>query len=142
MNIRLATINDAEDIQKINSEVLQYDYPLEKAKEMLRLILALDWQMIYVAEIDGELVGYVQAHKYLGTYFDLFVNIIGLAVASEFQGQGVGKALMIATETWAKNNGAKGVRLNSGEKRLEAHAFYEKIGYDKAKLQANFQKMF
>lgn len=56
MNIRLATLEDAEEIQKVNTEELHYDYPLGKAKEMLELILSLDWQVIYVAEIDGSLL--------------------------------------------------------------------------------------
>lgn len=142
MNIRLAVLEDAEEIQKVNTEELHYDYPLGKTKEMLKLILSLDWQVIYVAEIDGEFAGYVQAHKYLGTFGDLFVNIMALAVSSQFQGHGVGKALMTAAETWAKDIGAEGVRLNSGEERPGAHAFYEKIGYEKAKFQAKFQKVF
>ncbi|EID3101044.1 GNAT family N-acetyltransferase [Listeria monocytogenes] len=142
MNIRLATLEDAEEIQKVNTEELHYDYPLGKTKEMLELILSLDWQVIYVAEIDGEFAGYVQANKYLGTFGDLLVNIMGLAVSIKFQGHGVGKALMIAAEAWAKEIVAEGVRLNSGEERPEAHAFYEKIGYEKVKFQAKFQKVF
>lgn len=63
MNIRLAVLEDAEEIQKVNTEELYYDYPLGKTKEMLKLILSLDWQVIYVAEIDGEFAGYVQAHN-------------------------------------------------------------------------------
>ncbi|OSP86015.1 hypothetical protein B9W73_12575 [Lactococcus lactis] len=142
MNIRIANLSDSKAIQKLNSIELHYDYPLEDTTKKLELILSLDWQIIYVAEIDGQVAGYVQAHKYLGTFGDLFVNIMGLAVSKDFQGHGVGKALMIAAENWAQEIGAEGVRLNSGSERTEAHKFYEKIGYDKSKTQAKFQKIF
>ena len=142
MIIRIANLSDYKAIQKLNSIELHYDYPLDDTAEKLRLILSLDWQIIYVAEIDGEIAGYVQAHKYIGTFGDLFVNIMGLAISSDFQGHGVGKALMVAAENWAQEIGAEGVRLNSGSERIEAHKFYEKIGYDKTKTQAKFQKIF
>lgn len=142
MNIRIANLSDSKAIQKLNSIELHYDYPLEDTTKKLELILSLDWQIIYVAEIDGKVAGYVQAHKYLGTFGDLFVNIMGLAVSKDFQGHGVGKALMFAAENWAQEIGAEGVRLNSGSERTEAHKFYEKIGYDKSKTQAKFQKIF
>lgn len=142
MNIRIANLSDANAIQKLNSIELHYDYPLEDTIKKLELILSLDWQIIYVAEINGEVAGYVQAHKYLGTFGNLFVNIMGLAVSGDFQGYGVGKALMIVAENWAQKVGAEGVRLNSSSERTEAHKFYEKIGYAKAKTQAKFQKIF
>jgi ribosomal protein S18 acetylase RimI-like enzyme len=141
MKIRIANLSDSKAIQKLNSIELHYDYPLEDTTKKLELILSLDWQIIYVAEIDGQVAGYVQAHKYIGTFGDLFVNIMGLAVSKDFQGNGVGKALMFAAENWAQEIGAEGVRLNSGSERTEAHKFYEKIGYDKAKTQAKFQKI-
>lgn len=142
MKIRIANLSDSKAIQKLNSIELHYDYPLEDTTKKLELILSLDWQIIYVAEIDGQVAGYVQAHKYIGTFGDLFVNIMGLAVSKDFQRNGVGKALMFAAENWAQEIGAEGVRLNSGSERTEAHKFYEKIGYDKAKTQAKFQKIF
>lgn len=142
MKIRIANLSDSKAIQKLNSIELHYDYPLENTTKKLELILSLDWQIIYVAEIDGQVAGYVQAHKYIGTFGDLFVNIMGLAVSKDFQGNGVGKALMFAAENWAQEIGAEGVRLNSGSERTEAHKFYEKIGYDKSKTQAKFQKIF
>lgn len=142
MKIRIANLSDSKAIQKLNSIELHYDYPLEDTTKKLELILSLDWQIIYVVEIDGQVAGYVQAHKYIGTFGDLFVNIMGLAVSKDFQGNGVGKALMFAAENWAQEIGAEGVRLNSGSERTEAHKFYEKIGYDKAKTQAKFQKIF
>lgn len=49
---------------------------------------------------------------------------------------------MEAAENWAKEIGAKGVRLNSGASRTEAHAFYRHIGYTSEKQQIRFLKEF
>ena len=49
---------------------------------------------------------------------------------------------MKAAEDWARENGAVGVRLNSGGQRKEAHAFYRAVGYHSEKEQLRFLKMF
>ncbi|MCC7271849.1 MAG: GNAT family N-acetyltransferase [Alphaproteobacteria bacterium] len=42
---------------------------------------------------------------------------------------GVGRALMAAAEAWAAGRGLPSVVLSSNVARIEAHAFYEAIGY-------------
>ena len=54
----------------------------------------------------------------------------------------MGKVLIFVAKNLAQEIGAEGVRLNSGSERTKADKFYEKIGYDKAKTQAKFQKIF
>ena len=41
---------------------------------------------------------------------------------------------------WAKENGIKKVRLNSGFSRKDAHIFYRSIGYNNEKEQIRFMK--
>lgn len=43
-------------------------------------------------------------------------------------------------EKWAKETGATGVRLVSGDKRVEAHIFYQKCGYEKDNQKVCFTK--
>ncbi|MFD1465759.1 GNAT family N-acetyltransferase [Lapidilactobacillus mulanensis] len=142
LEIRAAVITDAESLHQVNAEELHYDYALAETQNRLAYILTKDWQKIFVASINGEFAGYVQVSEYLETYGDKMANIMGLAVLSRYQGEGVGKALMHQAELWAQEIGAKGVRLNSGEERKEAHLFYEHIGYTKEKMQAKFKKVF
>ena len=73
---------------------------------------------------------------------DSMKNILGLVVDDKYQGQGVGKALLIKAEEWARESGSKGVRLNSAMRRKEAHKFYEKCGYHNRKDQKNYIKIF
>ena len=65
---------------------------------------------------------------------------MGLSVQSDYQGRGIGRALMKAVEEAAVLKGKSGVRVNSGAQREAAHRFYQAIGYQKIKQQANFRK--
>ena len=49
---------------------------------------------------------------------------------------------MEALEEEAKRRKLVGIRLNSSEKRMNAHQFYENIGYISDKKQKRFLKVF
>ncbi|MGX7098585.1 GNAT family N-acetyltransferase [Globicatella sanguinis] len=66
--------------------------------------------------------------------------MLGLAVLPTYQGRGIGRKLMAAVESFAKNNQLSFIRLNSADYRHEAHAFYEAIGYRSNKQQKRFIK--
>lgn len=141
MIIREADPEDSVAIAEITAEGLGYDC----APEMIaRNIAALDRShaRLFVAVIDGGVVGFVEPQVYEAVYFASLVNILGLAVREACRGQGIGKALMDAAENWAKEIGATGVRLNSGATRTNAHDFYRHIGYTTEKQQIRFLKEF
>lgn len=141
MNIRIARPADSIAIAEITAEGLGYDCTPEMIAQN---IAALDSShaRLFVAEVDGEVVGFVEPQVYEAVYFPSLVNILGLAVRESHRGMGIGKALMEAAENWAKESGATGVRLNSGADRTNAHAFYRNIGYEVKKQQIRFLKEF
>jgi len=58
------------------------------------------------------------------------------------QGNGIGRALLAAVEGLARDGGGAFVRLNSRVERVQAHGFYEHLGYDCDKVQKRFIKRF
>lgn len=141
MNIRIARPEDSLAIAEITAEGLGY----VRAPEIIsQNMIALDsnHDRLFVAEINGEVVGFIEPQVYEPVYWGKLINILGLAVRKSHRGTGIGKALMEAAENWAKEIGAKGVRLNSGKSRTEAHAFYRHIGYTSEKQQIRFLKEF
>lgn len=60
-----------------------------------------------------------------------FMHIVGLAVKSENQNQGIGTKLLEYMENYAKEIGISSIVLNSGVQRTGAHAFYQNKGYGK-----------
>ncbi|MDR3141340.1 MAG: GNAT family N-acetyltransferase [Tannerellaceae bacterium] len=58
-------------------------------------------------------------------------NIDELVVDGEYRNRGIGKLLMNEMEAIAKNRGCKQLELDSAFHRTNAHAFYEKQGFEK-----------
>lgn len=142
MIIRNCSQQDFSRIYELNSKAFGYDYPLEKTKERLSMILERTADKILVAAIDDTIVGYVHASDYECTYSDSLKNIMAIAVDETYRNRGIGKSLLSAVEQWAKECNCSGVRLVSGIERATAHAFYESCGYVNRKQQKNFIKLF
>lgn len=138
--LRGAKISDYKDLKEIIRTSLGYDSSDEIIKNKLKMI-DIKRENIYVAEIKNKVVGFIHIEKYETLFFDMFVNILGLAVAAEFRRKGIGEMLVKVAEDWAKSVGATGIRLNSGEDRKGAHEFYKRIGFNVDKKQLRFNKI-
>lgn len=141
--IRNIKIEDAEAIQRICNISLGYSVSIETVmRQIQKLSEDVNHYYIYVYE-DEELqkvVGFVHAEVYESLYSYAGLNILGLAVLPEFQGKGIGKELMNHLELKAKDDSVTFIRLNSADYRVEAHKFYESIGYVCDKTQKRFIK--
>ena len=141
--IRNIKIEDAEAIQRICNISLGYSVSIETVmRQIQKLSEDVNHHYIYVYE-DEELqkvVGFVHAEVYESLYSYAGLNIWGLAVLPEFQGKGIGKELMNHLELKAKDDSVTFIRLNSADYRVEAHKFYESIGYVCDKTQKRFMK--
>ena len=141
--IRKLKTEDAEAIQRLCNISLGYSVSIEIVmRQIQKLSEDVNHHYIYVYE-DKELqkvVGFVHAEVYESLYSYAGLNILGLAVMPEFQGKGIGKELMRYLEVNAKNDSVSFVRLNSADYRVEAHKFYESIGYVCDKTQKRFIK--
>lgn len=140
--IRPARQDDAAALCIINKYALGYDFAPEKTAVRLAAVLASQANRVFVAELDGKAVGLLHGADYDCIYAPSLKNILALAVLPDYQGKGVGRALIAAVEAWARECGAEGVRLVSGFNRTGAHAFYAACGYALRKDQKNFFKLF
>ena len=141
--IRNIKIEDAEAIQRICNISLGYSVSVEIVmRQIQKLSEDVNHHYIYVYEDEKlqKVVGLVHAEVYESLYSYAGLNILGLAVLPEFQGKGIGKELMNHLEFKAKNDSVSFVRLNSADYRVEAHKFYESIGYVCDKTQKRFIK--
>ena len=141
--IRKIKIEDAEAIQRICNISLGYSVSIERVmRQIQKLSEDVNHHYVYVYEDEKlqKVVGFVHAEVYESLYSYSGLNILGLAVLPEFQGKGIGKELMHHLELNAKNDSVSFVRLNSADYRVEAHKFYESIGYVCDKTQKRFIK--
>lgn len=137
--IRSAELSDAAAIQEINAIALGYDFGLIETRQKLSELLDRSDHFILVAEnAAGQIVGYAHAASYDCLYFPSLLNLLALAVAPDFQGQGYGKALMQAIREEGVAAGYTGIRINSGISRMKAHEFYRKLGCEEKADQRRF----
>ncbi|WP_341457168.1 GNAT family N-acetyltransferase [Oceanobacillus zhaokaii] len=130
--IRKAKENDISQLAVLMGEL---GYPTTK-EEMEQRFSKIHLNPLYntqVAENDGVIVGMIGMT--LGFHYEKngnYVRIVALVVGSEYRRQGIGAALILAAEEWAKERGANRLVLNSGNRneRNEAHNFYTNRGFE------------
>ena len=137
--IRKIELKDAVELCKICSEEMGYECDSDLVKSKIEK-LDSKREAVFVAEEESQLLGFIHVERYDVLYFESMANILGLAVKKDFQKQGLGKALLLAAENWAQENGIRLMRLNSGINRTDAHGFYEHLGYVSEKEQKRFVK--
>ena len=137
--IRKIELKDAGGLCKICSEEMGYECDSDLVKSKIEK-LDSKREAVFVVEEESQLLGFIHVERYEVLYFESMANILGLAVKKDFQKQGLGKALLLAAENWAQKNGIYLMRLNSGINRIDAHGFYEHLGYVSEKEQKRFVK--
>jgi GNAT superfamily N-acetyltransferase len=86
---------------------------------------------IIVAEMDGHVVGTFQLTliRHLEREAELVAEIESVVVDEPFRGKGIGEAMMRWAIENARERGCQRVQLTSNKRRLDAHRFYERLGF-------------
>ena len=129
VRVRDATLGDAERIAALVTQ-LSYQTSVNDMKLRLERLLPHPEHIMFVAEASGDIVGLVAAHIGHGLESnDPHARITGLVVDSQWRGSGVGRMLMEHMESCCRDRGIHNVILTSGNQRVDAHKFYQHIGY-------------
>jgi GNAT superfamily N-acetyltransferase len=128
--VRDATSSDAERVARPLTE-LGYSASEEFAAERLAYFKSEPHSRVLVVEAHGELVGLVATH--LVPRLDTerrSRRIVDLVVAEDHRRAGVGRTLLTAAEAEAQRHGCRRLDVSSGDWRPDAHAFYERLGFE------------
>ena len=130
--IRNATENDINQLAVLMGE-LGYPTTMDEMEQRFSKIYSNPLYSTHVAEIGGAIVGMIGMT--LGFHYEKnenYVRIVALVVDSEYRKQGIGAALILTAEEWAKEQGANRIVLNSGNRseRNDAHRFYTNMGFE------------
>ncbi len=149
MNIRLATIQDAEVLAKIGRQSFYEafaNHPKNHPDDMkIYMDEAFSVETIsaelsekdavwFVAEVENEVVGYAKLKTNSREHIITGENPIELCRLynlQKFIGQGIGKALMLKCLEFAKENGHDTFWLGVWEYNYNAQKFYTKFGLEK-----------
>ena len=154
--IRPATVEDAAGIARVFIESAEYharldpdrywvpafDTVVAQYRDRGRRLLNPDGDAItLVAELDGQVVGFVDAR--LDRSADLmhghftYCHIAEIAVGVDHQSQGVGDRLLTAAEDWGRRRGAHLASLDYLAVNTRASVFYQRrMGYRVAAVMA------
>jgi predicted N-acetyltransferase YhbS len=138
--VRPARSADAPSIWDINREALGYEFGLEDTAAQVERIIKAPNVVLLVAAEGADVLGYIQLSDYENTYHPPLKNLVTLAISPRHQRRGVGRRLLEAGEEWARADGACGVRLVTGQNRVDARKFYAANGYEVRKEQTNLIK--
>ena len=126
--------NPAEsDANAISALMEELGHPMtpQQIVTQLRALVKHPGAAAWVAEQDGSVVGYGQAHIIPSLHFPKpYAILSALVVAQQAQGQGIGKQLVATIEQWARAQGAERISLTSALHRVPAHGFYKSLGYE------------
>ncbi len=145
MEIRRATINDMEAINKLLCQVLEIHHTgrpdifksntKKYTDDELRKVIADDEKPIFIAEIEEEVVGYAfcifQQYKENNILTDIkTLYIDDLCVDENKRGMQIGRKLYEYVLEFAKKSGCYNVTLNVWECNKKAKGFYENLGME------------
>ena len=135
--IRLLLEQDAPVIAALTHE-LGYDIGPSFIQKQAHQILGFPDHLAFVAEREGEILGYIHAIKAIRLTTPPFVEIVALAVSEKARRLGIGKALVQKVEE--TDLGTTSIRVRCNVIRESAHQFYESLGFVLKKEQKVFIK--
>ena len=139
--IRAAGPDDAAALARLAGE-LGYLTETDAMMRRLARVLADEEHRVFVAvaKADDAVTGWLQVHLTKILESEPRGEIVGLVVASDARGRGIGRKLVEAAEAWTRARGVENVGVRCNTTRTQAHAFYERLGFQPAKTQISFRK--
>lgn len=136
VTIREMTDEDVDDVVPLEVEVAERSYRDDAAlgadhhEGRIRSALGRRWDHLYVAERDGEVVGFGWLSQQKNRATDERYGMVkSLAVAEDARGRGVGREILDRLEARARELDHARLRLIVGADNRDAIAFYEDAGF-------------
>lgn len=149
MTIRPATAEDVDSMINLAVDMVLHSVspyrsvPAEQVQsyrredlQSLRDILGMDHSGLFVAEIDGQIVGHiiVVAHQRDSSTGTPQAYVYDVSIKAGFWGRGIGQALMARAEEFARQCGMTAIGLGVTLANHRAVHFYELMGYQQERV--------
>ncbi|MDQ7093726.1 GNAT family N-acetyltransferase [Desulfosporosinus sp. PR] len=130
MEIRLATVNDADDLFELNTL-----FENSTSKKLIKeSIVSNEREIVCLAYVDNVAVGYCTGLVVKSMcYSEARADIEALYVKEEYRKRGVGETLISFLENTFIERGIYHFHINTFEKNSIAQSLYAKIGYKKTR---------
>ncbi len=143
--IKIFTTKDYHLLTKLNEEIQTFHHSIqpnifkpynnEEVTNFFKTTLNSENSIAYIAEFNEEAIGYILLFKmnFLENPFQYsrrFILIDQILVLNNFQGRGVGKLLLEAALTFAKENNFESIELNHWTTNESARIFFNKNKFE------------
>jgi GNAT superfamily N-acetyltransferase len=138
LNIRAVQPKDASMVAMLSGH---FGYPAttEEMEARLQMLFASSTDWAWVAEENGQILGWIQATSMLRLERGVFLEITGLVVHESQRSRGIGRQLVLHAADFGKLKGFERLVVRSNVVRLRTHEFYLKLGFTNSKDQKVFE---
>lgn len=139
--VRAIAHEDAASVAELSAQ-LGYEVSVAAIEDRIRgLSSCVESQVAFVACVNAEVVGWIEAAILHHLQSAAHALITGLVVRDGMRSLGVGKRLCAEVEAWSRRNGIAVLRVTSRMSREGAHRFYLREGFEQTKTSAVFEKV-
>lgn len=145
MIIRKATQKDLNIIQQLNNELFELElehfdtyltknWPLSKqGYDFFENAITND--LVLVAQIDDNVIGYLHASKADIPYYDFEIaELCNMCITKTYRKQGIGKKLYDEFVSYYNSQSVNHFIVTASYKNESAQAFYKKLGFKPANI--------
>ncbi len=143
MKFRIATEDDLSSIVRmladdfLGSQRERYEDPLpDSYLKAFREIDADPNNELIVTELNGSVIGTLQLTYTPSISFQggKRCTVESVRVDEKYRGQGIGREMMLWAIERAKEKGCVSMQLTTNNDRIDAHRFYESLGFSKSHI--------
>jgi GNAT superfamily N-acetyltransferase len=127
--IYLSQLTALLDRELPSSDVEQVSQRIEELPKDDRLLLAV---------LGETLLGFAHLRIAHSLAYNPSAEVVSIIVREQNRRQGIGRRLVTAAETWARQSGRAYLLLHTDVTRTPAHAFYTALGYQKSSTSVEF----
>jgi ribosomal protein S18 acetylase RimI-like enzyme len=143
--IRRATVADADQLAGLVEQYRTFytQEPHSRTKQYLVERLTNSESVVFVAEEDDTLVGFVQCYPTFSTVSLSEIWLLNdLFVDPKYRGRGIARVLMAEAERSAKESGATRIWLRTARDNVPARSLYEARGWVEDEVFARYDLIF
>ena len=129
ISIELAKISDLDSISEIEEKNISIN---KISKEDLKYYLTSENHLIYIAKINGKIVGFILLE------ITDEINIFTIAVDENYRNIGLATKLIEQAKLIAKKKAINKISLEVGDNNLRAYLLYEKLGFKTRRIRKNY----
>jgi N-acetylglutamate synthase-like GNAT family acetyltransferase len=141
LKIRVAQKNDIPAMANLLSELfaieVDFQIDLEKQQRGLTLLLESNQAVVFVAEVEHQIIGMCSLQLLISTAQGSKVGLIeDVIITKNRQKQGIGKQLLETVKNWAKQQGLTRLQLLADKTNQNALDFYQSNDWKTTQLIA------